>query len=194
MFKFTLQIVVLVLIFEVFCQKCDLEIDSNFIKFRETSNARCIDGTFSGIYYRPIVDSTKWLIHFEGGGWSFDARSLSWRSKTKHGTSSSFPLQLKWRVYQGYENLSSKKNPHLCDWNYIKVPYCDSSSFAGDALISYKDSVMYVKGKAIRDEAIKTALELGMKNATEVIISGCSAGGNLITMISQSVLKAIDLL
>lgn len=37
-----------------------------------------------------------------------------------------------------YESDLKHTNPHFYNWNMVHIPYCDSSSFAGDAVHEYK--------------------------------------------------------
>jgi hypothetical protein len=174
--------------------KCSVEIDS-YLLYLNDSEARCLDGSFPGVFYRPAsTDSPnqdKWHIHFEGGGWSFSSESLVQRSGTIHGSSSKLPKMMSWKLFVGYENIFLKRNPLMCDWHHIYVPYCDSSSFAGDATIVVGDQTYYVHGLKNRNEMIRKALDLGMRKASEVVISGCSAGGNEIDSLKRFMINHI---
>ena len=58
--------------------------------------------------------------------------------------------------------------------------YCDGGSFSGnnDTVQPYKGTTLHWRGKRIR-EAVYDELVTnhGLKDATDVVISGCSAGG-----------------
>jgi hypothetical protein len=63
------------------------------------------------------------------------------------------------------------------NWNTVHVRYCDGSSYAGDATVVHEGEVLYFRGRANRDSTILSLLtEHGMATASEVVISGCSAG------------------
>jgi hypothetical protein len=77
-----------------------------------------------------------------------------------------------------YQSSEMEHNSLMHDWNYIQMKYCDSTSYAGDAVLYDQDGKkQYFMGRHIRDAAIDSILKMGMNTATEVVISGCSAGG-----------------
>ena len=58
--------------------------------------------------------------------------------------------------------------------------YCDGASLSGDkpTPTNVNGTILQFRGRAILDAHIKSILnERGMKQATDVIVSGCSAGG-----------------
>ena len=61
---------------------------------------------------------------------------------------------------------------------YDNGRYCDGSSFAGNAVVTTSTgSKIHFKGQLIRDAVIRTLLrDHGMRNASHVVLSGCSAG------------------
>jgi hypothetical protein len=77
-----------------------------------------------------------------------------------------------------YLSHSEASNPMMYNWNAVHVRYCDGSSYAGDATVTYEKDTLYFRGRSNRDSTILSLLhENGMKNAAEIVISGCSAGG-----------------
>ncbi|KAM7497935.1 hypothetical protein LguiA_022349 [Lonicera macranthoides] len=62
-------------------------------------------------------------------------------------------------------------------WNRILVRYCDGSSFTGD--VEQVDPVYHVhfRGARVFDAIMEDLLERGMKNASNALLTGCSAGG-----------------
>ena len=73
------------------------------------------------------------------------------------------------------------------NWNHVFMPYCDGASFSGNnaTVTVYKGKPLHFHGKSIR-EAIVASLLAGemegpaaakLNQATDVVISGCSAGG-----------------
>ena len=80
----------------------------------------------------------------------------------------------------GQLDLREERNPLMHDWNKLYIRNCDGSSFTS-ARRSVKDvggEEIYFRGKYILDEIVLDLLEnrhLGL--ATEVVVSGCSAGG-----------------
>eukprot|EP01038_Epipyxis_sp_PR26KG_P004243 gene4243-6022_t len=148
------------------------------------SQAKCLDGTLPSFYLRKSphfntsnVQSKKWFVFFEGGGWCYNLRQCYLRSKTILGSSRAYPFTLNNSSFNYYLSNNDEYNPLMFDWNIVLVRYCDGTSYAGDATVMYKNKPLYFRGKYNRDETIKSLLSLGMLNASEVVIGGCSAGG-----------------
>ncbi len=55
--------------------------------------------------------------------------------------------------------------------------YCSSDSFSADTAPSNATGGWHFRGKRILTGAIDVALQLGLATASQVLISGCSAGG-----------------
>lgn len=78
------------------------------------------------------------------------------------------------------DNLSNDPvtNSYMYNWNTIHVKYCDGTSYSSNTEIEFNGQVLHMRGQINRDVTIRTLLEnFGMRNATDVVISGCSAGG-----------------
>ncbi|KAM7503257.1 hypothetical protein LguiB_002161 [Lonicera macranthoides] len=69
------------------------------------------------------------------------------------------------------------KGADFYHWNRILVRYCDGSSFTGD--VEQVDPVYHVhfRGARVFDAIMEDLLERGMKNASNALLTGCSAGG-----------------
>eukprot|EP00978_Attheya_sp_CCMP212_P032821 scaffold129780_cov53-Attheya_sp.AAC.2 len=148
---------------------------------QEYPDAVCLDGTSSMYYHHPGFGngSDKWYIEMQGGGWcgSFD-HCVSSRLSTTLGSSSNWPSSRK-RVTPFFED-DPLKNPLMYNWNKIYFPYCDGFSFSGNVPdpVEQDGIQMHLKGKFILDAGITDMLEgKNLKNATDVVIGGCSAGG-----------------
>merc|ERR1719174_2686005 len=68
----------------------------------------------------------------------------------------------------------------MYNWNMVHMNYCDGGSFSGNnettALVDGKP--LYFRGKRIREAVFASLLSSkGLANASDVVISGCSAGG-----------------
>lgn len=60
------------------------------------------------------------------------------------------------------------------------MPYCDGGSFSGnnESIALYKNTKLHFRGKRIREAAVARLMkDHGLDKATDVVISGCSAGG-----------------
>jgi hypothetical protein len=145
-----------------------------------TKGAVCLDGTPGLYYHREGTGSgiNKWYIHHEGGGWCYNADDCYGRSLGYLGTTKGDP---KTRVIEGgYFSTDPKINPQMYNWNSVYLRYCDGASFSGNnATVSIiKDKAIYYRGFRIL-EAIFSDLftNRGLNKATDVVVSGCSAGG-----------------
>jgi len=149
-------------------------------QYVQTTGARCLDGTPGAYYLRPGTGSgvNKWYIHHQGGGWCESMDDCLGRSKGGLGSSSSYgPTS---NLKGGYFDPSPSVNPMMYNWNTVMMQYCDGGSFSGnnETVTTYQGTPLYFRGKRVReavyDSLIATA---SLANATDVVISGCSAGG-----------------
>ena len=171
----------------------------------ERFNARCLDGSPGGFYYRAASNpsaNTKWKFHFMGGGWCYDAGSCLQRSEGLLGSSKTWTPKLSnlWGNNAAFYGLMSASvnqtggdvgNP-FGDWNFVWFAYCDGTSQTSD-----RDEPLVVRGKPVhmRGRALLDAhlheLEMHynfLSTATEVIVSGTSAGG-MSTFMHSSYIK-----
>jgi len=77
-------------------------------------------------------------------------------------------------------SLDCDVNPQFCDWTRIYLPYCDGNSFTGDRAepLVVGGTPIHFRGARITEHALSWAVDnYGLGNATEVMLSGCSAGG-----------------
>ena len=164
----------------------------------ENKNSACLDGSPQTFYYRPGSNESahKFHIYFQGGGWcsGIDDTTGTYRcwqtcykratsqdpDQTSRGSSSMDPTYL---VYPKNNYLSDDPtvNPLSWDWNTVFVRYCDGASFSGnnDSEILTTDGVpLYFKGfnnlNAVLDMLRD---EYGLLDATNVLLTGSSAGG-----------------
>lgn len=143
-------------------------------------NAKCLDGTPALYYHRKGTGTgvNKWYLHQEGGGWCYDLNSCVERSKGPLGsTKADKPTMV---VDGGYFSMDPKQNPLMYNWNAVFIRYCDGASLSGDKPTPtvVGKSTLHFRGRAILDSEIKSLLyDRGMKSATDVVVSGCSAGG-----------------
>eukprot|EP01052_Picozoa_sp_SAG31_P011483 SAG31_NODE_651_length_13184_cov_4.999541_4_plen_205_part_00 len=57
--------------------------------------------------------------------------------------------------------------------------YCDGASFSGDneTTVEYKGATLHWRGARIRKAIVASLMTKGLKDATDLMVSGCSAGG-----------------
>lgn len=140
--------------------------------------AVCLDGTPPG--YHLIrgsgSGSNSWLVHLEGGGWCSTVKDCSNRRMSQLGSSNFMkPLQFAGAGIFGSDQL---QNPDFYNWNRVYVRYCDGASFSGDAEGQAQDgTTLHFKGLRIYEAVIDELMGKGLANATQVLLTGCSAGG-----------------
>ena len=76
---------------------------------------------------------------------------------------------------------SSEENPLMHDWNHILLRYCDGGYYSGDRLnpkiVETGAAPIYFRGLHITEALFSDITKrFDFGNATDVVISGCSAG------------------
>lgn len=150
---------------------------------RADTGALCLDGTPASYFYQKGFGSgiDKWMVFFQGGGWCYDLRMCHERSKHHFGSSvrevetACARAENVGGYLSGYKHASNRVT---FNFHYVHVNYCDGGSFAGDAEAEYEGSTLHFKGAKIRRAVIDDLMtRLGMGNATDVVVTGSSAGG-----------------
>lgn len=161
----------------------------------DTQGAVCLDGTPPGYYIMRgrHADSgepeTRWIIHFQGGGWCTSAEDCRERSKDDLGSSTTFASHKAKHLYEwgghGIMSGEAADNPFFYTWNHVYVRYCDGGGFSGNAkepvYVGGGDYVYY-RGQRILAAVLEDLLDRGLDSATDVLLGGCSAGGVAIIM------------
>ena len=118
----------------------------------------------------------------EGGGWCSSLPDCASRAKTDIGSSANWPATGCPGMDGGSNGMFSNDcstNPYFCTANGAHLNYCDGASFSSSLTspIMYNGSPLYFRGRSILDESLTALLNLGMNEASLVILKGCSAGG-----------------
>jgi hypothetical protein len=146
------------------------------------SRATCLDGTLSGFYYEPYSDpgeanATKWVIFLQGGGECANAVSCAAAAKSELGSSKYFAPSID---FDGGEYYASAlpDNP-FASWNRVDIPYCSQDLFSGTRESTSPETFgLYFSGHLIFESIMRTLVaQFGFGAATEVILTGVSAGG-----------------
>ena len=156
----------------------------------QAPEAVCLDGSPATYYLSKGSNATKFLFHLQGGGWCQTITECLTRSKTALGTSIHYPAFMDLRtvdqppapaghVQTGHDAFDRDEavNPLFHDWTFVYMPYCDGNSFAGD---NVSDGIhpLHFRGKRIREEVLASLRDTaGLEGATDVVVTGCSAGG-----------------
>ncbi|KAJ6747111.1 PECTIN ACETYLESTERASE 4 [Salix koriyanagi] len=144
--------------------------------------ALCLDGSLPGYHFRKGFGSgsNSWLLHIEGGGWCNTIASCLERKSTALGSSKYMDHQVR---FSGILSHQSSQNPDFFNWNKVKIRYCDGASFAGHPQHEFKNGTkLLFRGQLIWEALLDELLAIGLFNAKQALLSGCSAGG-LATLI-----------
>ena len=156
----------------------------------KNEGAACIDGTPPVFYWRPATDtsaSNKFHIFFEGGG-ACSGDTVAYRAEcfdtcehragTDLGSSKSYPERANFD--DGYMSTDKSINPLSYNWNTAYIKYCDGGVHSGNNMTTTKAGKyeLHFRGlqntRAVFEELIKS---YKFNEATDVLVSGCSAGG-----------------
>lgn len=144
----------------------------------QVAGAVCLDGSPPAIYLRQGSGpgKSKWIICFEGGAWCNDPDSCYKRSFTVLGSSKCFPKFLR---LEGLLSNQARYNPDFFDWTSVFVRYCDGASFTGDRAkpLKVNNKPLYFRGHRILDAVLDELIRRGIDQASEIILTGRSAGG-----------------
>mmetsp|Transcript_40380 Transcript_40380/g.111276 ORF Transcript_40380/g.111276 Transcript_40380/m.111276 type:complete len:435 (+) Transcript_40380:67-1371(+) len=140
--------------------------------------ALCMDGTTPGIYFRPADTkadasaATKWILNFRDGGWCSTVDDCIERLSKPVGTTS---IYMKGRL-----DVTAARGQPFSAFNQVLLWYCDGGMFAGtrDEPIQTASGPLYFQGRRILVHMLDVLkANFGMNTATEVLLTGGSAGG-----------------
>ncbi|KAL4467696.1 hypothetical protein ABPG74_013031 [Tetrahymena malaccensis] len=151
-----------------------------FIIIDTPENARCLDGSKPGIYYRAGQNKRNTLIYLEGvgncAGPTVDdiLENCYQRSFTQIGSSKYRPSFFNSSEIEG---IFREDDITFGRWNLLIIPTCEGATYAGDASVQYKNTTLHFRAQRmlvnIFDYMIKNH-ELKLNH--NVILSGSSAG------------------
>ncbi|KFK38327.1 hypothetical protein AALP_AA3G099800 [Arabis alpina] len=154
----------------------------NLVKLKLSSLAKergafCLDGSLPGYHFQngSGSGSNSWLLHLEGGGWCSTIASCSSRAMTNYGSSNYFEDEVS---FPGVLSNDPSQNPEFFNWNRVVIRYCDGASFAGRPEAEFKNETrLFFRGQLIWETIMDELLSMGMSDAKQAILTGCSAGG-----------------
>ena len=180
-------------------------------KAANTSGARCLDGS-PGLYYISnesetiTIERNKYFIYFQGGGWCSgytEAQGIGFDSCFDRRNSGEMGSTLNDATIMNMNQTFGMdrnriKNPTFWNWTHVYVRYCDGGSFSGnrnDAIL-IENQKMYFRGKRIIDALIDSLNENNqlLSKATDIVISGGSAGGLTIVLHSNYIVQNINII
>ena len=153
-----------------------------------TQGAFCLDGGAPGFYFKAAdpskssdtAASTSWVLYFKGGGWCYNEKDCKSRAAGSLGNSSHFPAKY---TVGGILDENPTASPVLAGYNHVVLWYCDGASFSGDAEqpADVDGTKIYFRGRRVLDAILDVLLDssgpYGLNHATQVLLSGGSAGG-----------------
>ncbi|KAF5773781.1 putative pectinacetylesterase/NOTUM [Helianthus annuus] len=142
----------------------------------------CLDGSVPAYHFQKGFGygSRRWVLHIEGGGWCNTVASCTFRKTTALGSSKYMDHQV---LFSGILSGDQSHNPDFYNWNKVKIRYCDGASFTGHPESERNnDTKLFFRGQLIWEAMMDELLSIGLSNAQEALLSGCSAGG-LATLI-----------
>jgi hypothetical protein len=142
--------------------------------------AVCLDGSNPGFYITKGSGSgaNKWVLYFKGGGWCYTEERCAQRAKTDLGSSTKFAKTF---AFSGIMDSQASVNPTFANYNRVVMYYCDGASFSGnaDAISNTTGLPLHFRGKRVLNAMLDTLMTTahGLADATDVLLSGGSAGG-----------------
>ncbi|GJP53209.1 hypothetical protein CLOM_g12391 [Closterium sp. NIES-68] len=163
-----------------------------------TKKGRCLDGSSPAFVIRRGYGTglNKWIFYLEGGGWCFSVKQCLVRSRTLLGSSRFYNQTGDNIDLNGIASSDIKVNPGFHNWNFVIFKYCDGAAFAGNRGVVRPRNVnsnkppVYMEGRWNLlgiIEALLAKHRLGQ--ATDVLLTGCSAGGQGVSMACDGVAK-----
>lgn len=149
-----------------------------------SDTAKCLDGSPPGYYFYPGTGTgtTKWMIFHEGGGWCTSINDCLSRSNTIFGSTNNRPISVPISSMSTQFSNDPNINTLMHNWNKVFLVYCDGGSFSGNnhtRTLTSQGVELFFRGRQ-NLIALKGAIDyigMGKKSTTDVVISGCSAGG-----------------
>lgn len=132
----------------------------------------CADGSEFSYWVRE-AEPTKVLFYFQGGGACFSKETCAFDGGTYKVTArGDDPNQLDSGIFDGTDT----RNP-FAGWSVVCVPYCTGDVHIGNGTHDYGDGLViqhkgYVNGTAALEDLVQR-----FPDATQVVVTGESAGG-----------------
>ena len=138
--------------------------------------AKCLDGSPAG-YYFDNKFTDKFVFYLEGGGECDTESTCKAVLNSSTGSSHYFSASSD-SVYWYLASGNCDYNPALCSYNHVDIPYCSQDLFSGQRTDTNATWGLYFSGHLILQSIFDEFDALyGLKNATEIIFTGASAGG-----------------
>eukprot|EP01062_Namystynia_karyoxenos_P002401 TRINITY_DN10853_c0_g1_i1.p2 TRINITY_DN10853_c0_g1~~TRINITY_DN10853_c0_g1_i1.p2 ORF type:complete len:463 (+),score=160.70 TRINITY_DN10853_c0_g1_i1:79-1389(+) len=140
-------------------------------------DARCMDGSPYGFYYRPAPNGSAhandWVMFMQGGGLCITLIDCRLRAKGNLGSSKGWGS-----THLDQDNVlnsNASVNP-FWDFNHVWLPYCSGDTHTGTQT-KWNAYGLYFAGALNFERSVRALLPMGLSKAQRVILSGGSAGG-----------------
>ena len=146
----------------------------HYVKDAIKRAALCNDNS-KAIYYSEISSvQTRWIIFLESGGSCTNMLMCKERMRINPYLTSSKFYQSK---IIGTDILSNDpSNNHFSKYNKVLLPYCSSDMWLGSSSVIENGTRIVFRGSDIFKAVLADLREIGLQNATEIILAGTSAG------------------
>ena len=170
----------------------------------------CLDGSPAAFYYRAPRNgntTSKFAIFLEGGGWCVSAADCVSRTATTLGSSASWGSNVRSPGSGGHYFDSAMLGAEFANSGLVHMKYCDGASFSGSSATRLTASygsvqlgrqslergasfTIHSSGRATLMAALDLLLAsptVGLVHASDVLLSGCSAGGLAALLAAEAV-------
>jgi O-palmitoleoyl-L-serine hydrolase len=154
------------------------------VKDAKSKQAVCNDGSPLAYYFGEGKgdDRRKWIIFLQGGeGCATDAACTErWTARRNLMTSVGLKNS---DAGEGILSTDAKTNPDFARFTHVRVHYCSSDAYAGDAARTIGGRTFEFRGRRGIDGLLDDLMDKSqvgsstLRDATEVLFTGSSAGG-----------------
>ena len=174
----------------------ELDYKLRFVDTAKHPLAVCNDGSPAAYYFYKGEDSTRWVVHQQGGWWCWDDYSCAvrWDHFANHTSEKRSLMSTKEleALTEEFDTFNGEKNRGLMAHNAstnpmasaskVFIAYCSSDSHAGNRSAGSSDgagtSRWHFRGKEIVRAILNDLThEDGLGDATRFLLTGGSAGG-----------------
>ncbi len=150
------------------------------------AGALCNDGSPGGYIFRPGSGHgvQRWIIELQGGAECEDNATCARRARSLISTKGLISGVSRGGTLDGILSTDASVNPDFYDANAVRVLYCSSDFWTGSrkpvsSPFSRRNAAAtwYFRGRAIAMAVLRDLAGKGLVSATEVLLTGDSAGG-----------------
>lgn len=131
----------------------------------------CSDGSEYSFFVRPVEDSEKLMIYFQGGGACWNAFTCAGQFYDKTVGTPETELN----SYNGIFNYAHPENP-MTEYSTVFIPVCTGDVHVGDATVKYSDRLTVQHKGAVNAQAALDWTYANYDSPAEIAVIGTSAG------------------